>query len=1211
MAIDTLLPKKLDRVEDSDSYKSVVELDEVLSSAEEHKIRNIALTGPFGSGKSSVLVTLMRDFSKGRHYLPISLATLQANDEKIDDCQECQSEGIEVVHEEAESTKKEIAHKGKVHKDPIENLNRKIEYSILQQLIYREKAETVPNSRFRRIVHLSKKKLRRYSICVVLSLVCFLILFEPSFARVDSIYNFFSWGDTWNVVFDFVAVGWLLFMLFIVIRYVFRSYSNSKLNKLNLKDAEIEVVENNSIFNRHLDEILYFFQVTEYDVVIIEDLDRFGTPNIFLKLRELNQLINESKIVGRHITFVYAVKDDIFKDEERTKFFDYIITIIPVINPSNSKDKLKAALKANDCEDGISDDDLSEMAFFVQDMRILTNIVNEYRQYRDKLCTNNGAQLSKTKLLAMIVYKNYYPQDFALLHRRGGKIYQCLSSKRAFIKDALNKIILKKKELDVKKSSFLKNLHLNIQELRIVCLYKWIQTFNQQVLSISIDNNYYSIEQIANNDDLFEKLLSMPNIQYRYPYAYGTSNSTQHNNVTSFLTRHNYFERVHLLKFGEAEIKIEQTQIQREEFQLKSLRICELLRQFDLGETETYKNIGLSDMQDVFLRLGYIDEDYYDYISYFYPEMVSLEDREFLLNIKRQIKQPYDYHIDRIKNVVKELKEYMFESDAILNIELLDYLATTEEYKGKFEHIMSRLERDMAPLQFLSQYYTEGKQCQKVFEHYIENVKAWNNIVNWSNAEEKENLIEAYLRYSTNLDEETQKWLNCNYEFLVDHLSGVTLDRALALIPNSCFVDLCEGSVDLLDCIIERGHYVINLRNLTIITNHLNKGDITITENTLNYTRITDAGNESFIAVVNDNISIVIKALQNINKDDSADSLLYILNSANIDLADKKKYLLGSLNHIDNFSGITNVELYDVAVETKVISPTWQNILFYYKNRCADDIPETFYDYINHYAEELSKKSYPTSLDDKDELYENLFGYNMLSIENYGKLLQSFDGVFPKVDLLANLSCDRLRVLIRQGRVPFNQESLYIINNTAALTDYILFYQKDFLQHIDWEYNFGIDNVQIILSEEQFSLDDKYNIIGVIPASIIEGSKDVADIAINVLCKKQKNNLSNEALVGLIKISTDTNKKIELITIIARDGGRDQVIIRQLLDALGSPYTEVGDKSKRPLLPNDELNRKLLDALQYIRFISKYKEEKDGEKLRVYSSKTSHVLFIN
>ena len=135
----------------------------------------------------------------------------------------------------------------------------------------------------------------------------------------------------------------------------------------------------------------------------------------------------------------------------------------------------------------------------------------------------------------------------------------------------------------------------------------------------------------------------------------------------------------------EKQEKLLEKQIREDEIKIKSLRISELLRQYDLGETETYKNIGLSDMQDVFLRLGYIDEDYYDYISYFYPEMVSLEDREFLLNIKRQIKQPYDYHIDRIKNVVKELKEYMFESDAILNIELLDFLAVSNKtHKDKY-----------------------------------------------------------------------------------------------------------------------------------------------------------------------------------------------------------------------------------------------------------------------------------------------------------------------------------------------------------------------------------------------------------------------------------------------------------------------------------------------------------------------------------------------
>lgn len=412
---------------------------------------------------------------------------------------------------------------------------------------------------------MSKWELVKYPVAFVLTFLCILIVFEPSFAKVDSIYDFFSWGNTWNTIFDFAASIWLLFALYKIVRYVFKSYSNSKLNKLNLKDGEIEVIENNSIFNKHLDEILYFFQVTDYDVVIIEDLDRFGTPNIFLKLRELNQLINESKIVGRHITFIYAIKDDIFKDEERTKFFDFIITVIPVINPSNSKDKLKSALEKKGCgNDGISDDDLSEMAFFIQDMRILTNIVNEYKQYRDKLCEANNYRLNKTKLLGMIVYKNYYPQDFASLHRREGKVYRCISSKPKFIPLALKAIEKSEEELSKKEQIFKQNENLSKADLRRLFLFKLWHKLSNKPLSVRIENNYYSLEQIATSEILFSKLISEKEITYQYRHystTYPESKTIDYKQIGKEI---NYSERIKLLEDGIGYFQNEHRHIQQE-----------------------------------------------------------------------------------------------------------------------------------------------------------------------------------------------------------------------------------------------------------------------------------------------------------------------------------------------------------------------------------------------------------------------------------------------------------------------------------------------------------------------------------------------------------------------------------------------------------------------------------------------------------------------
>ena len=57
----SLTPALLNRDSDKKQYRSVLNLARKL---EEKDILNIALTGPYGSGKSSILRSLMKDYCK-------------------------------------------------------------------------------------------------------------------------------------------------------------------------------------------------------------------------------------------------------------------------------------------------------------------------------------------------------------------------------------------------------------------------------------------------------------------------------------------------------------------------------------------------------------------------------------------------------------------------------------------------------------------------------------------------------------------------------------------------------------------------------------------------------------------------------------------------------------------------------------------------------------------------------------------------------------------------------------------------------------------------------------------------------------------------------------------------------------------------------------------------------------------------------------------
>lgn len=1177
--IDTLLPAKLDKTDPA--YSSVLELDRVLDYAvEEEGIRNIALTGPFGSGKSSVLKTLMTDFSPKHKYLPISLATLKANDET--DFGASRDDKGDSSPDDAETV-----------------LNRRIEYSILQQLVYREDTATVTNSRFKRISYMPPKTIRRYSIWGVLTLLAILIVFEPKFARIESFYSFFNLGRVGNLIADGLCMVWLLFILFRLFRYFFRSYANSKLNKLNLKDAEISVVEDNSIFNKHLDEILYFFQVTQYDVVIIEDLDRFDTTGIFLKLRELNQLINESKIVGRHISFIYAIKDDMFKNEERTKFFDHIVAVIPVINPSNSKDILLRKLKANGFEnDGISDGDLSEMAFFIQDMRILTNIVNEYSQYREQLCHNNGNQkLDKTKLLAMIVYKNYFPKDFAELHRRKGKVYACISSKRKFIELASSELDKQNVAVQKEETEYINNLHLQEKDLRKLYLFRLNEILSFNVTDIILNGTRYNLRQIADDENLFDVLVSTTGeVTYYYHGGYyPTSKKVNFRNI-DIETR--YSERLKRLKDGKKVYTQKYSDINRKKIAIRSLPLKVLLTEYQVGATEMYKNIGLAPMQDVFIRRGLIDEEYYDYISYFYEGMMSATDRELLLSIKRDISLPFDYHIDKIENLVKDLKDYMFESDAILNIELLSFLAQNLKYKDPFEHIMMRIERAPMPLDFLVQYYEYGQGQKCVFAHII----TWDAAYFWQtiracNLENKDMLMEAFLKFCGELSEEQQLWLNENYKFLVEHYDGLSKDRALLFAANSNFESLMEDNDKLLDSIIENSSYAINAHNLRLIVNYLCSNALSISENTLNYTRATSTGNNNVTEHINENIKVSLLCFKDAQKDESIDSILYILNCQDLDAERKEEYLTGEQNLLPNFDNITAPDMQKIAIRTYLIDPKWENVIMYFSQ--TNTMPDELLKYVSHYSSELASQIFPEDyLDIEESIYAELFYSNRLEVGKYTALLSSFRNVFPITDGVRDLSKDRLVSLVDNGKLPFEEDILAVMEVTDAFAEYLIYHSRSFVNSLSSRtYCFSSKQIITLLEASRFSVADKCSIIEIVDIVRCSESSACADSITEVYWKAAL----NRDKLALSRISTYKRIQIVMQSIQMHLDNTERIDI--LLKSLDDAYTELTE-NKRPLIENNSLNTDLLSTLKAAQYISSYSlDPRSSDKYRVIPRK--------
>ncbi|HAK0921121.1 TPA: hypothetical protein H1633_001609, partial [Listeria monocytogenes] len=128
-----------------------------------------------------------------------------------------------------------------------------------------------------------------------------------------------------------IVINVILVFIF-TYKIVFLQHNKGIIKKLSVKGYDFEIMAGNdeSYFDKFLNDVIYLFENAGVNIIVFEDIDRFNNGKIFGNLKEINTLVNNRKKEGK-LVFLYLLRDDIFTSKDRTKFFDLIIPVVPVI----------------------------------------------------------------------------------------------------------------------------------------------------------------------------------------------------------------------------------------------------------------------------------------------------------------------------------------------------------------------------------------------------------------------------------------------------------------------------------------------------------------------------------------------------------------------------------------------------------------------------------------------------------------------------------------------------------------------------------------------------------------------------------------------------------------------------------------------------------------------------------------------------------------
>ncbi|MFC0532015.1 YobI family P-loop NTPase [Phytohabitans kaempferiae] len=673
------------------------------AALQEPDVRNIALTGRYGAGKSSVLKAFT-DQHTGR-VLNLSLSTLGPSEDE-------------------------------------QSITNRIEKELVKQLLHSQPQRTLPRSHFRRI---DKPNLRRAvafatTQVAVVALILFLL---GRFPRLPGATKDHPWPVRAGTVLLF---GLLMVAVLTWIRQVIHNRVVSSVSAAGATVA-LEAVEV-SYFDKYLDEIVYFFESTNFDIVVFEDLDRFDDPHIFEALRELNTLLNTSHAArGRTIRFVYALKDSIFErlgndtmqlDDgasaesvraNRTKFFDLVVPVVPFITHRTSRDLLTQLL-ADPALVPVTPELVDLVARHISDMRLLKNIRNEYAVFAARLITakHGVPQLRADSVFAMMVYKNVHLADFEQVSLGRSDLDKLYKLSR----DLVNQSIARRRDRLSKIAASEALAHvLREKPERFGQRLNW----HAEVIRRSGNNHHYTLESYMIGAETFthaqagtvgfwRALIAEGNgltanfrAAYQSPLQVHISEADIRELFRGELDLDDWDSREREALDAEREaVNAEITVLRKADFTDLAANPAFTLDR-DSAEVTFEAFLGETIRSEVardLIRRGFIDQNFALYVAQYYGERVSIRAMNFIVQ-HVQPNVPDTYYAfngpDDIAGVLRETNADFLDLNSAYNIEILDHLLANQHPGART--VLNRLTEIDGPVEraFLPAYLSGGAQA--------------------------------------------------------------------------------------------------------------------------------------------------------------------------------------------------------------------------------------------------------------------------------------------------------------------------------------------------------------------------------------------------------------------------------------------------------------------------------------------------------------------